>query len=103
MARERGLDPGWLNDAVKGFVAGPDRDASTVLDIPGLRVAAASPRILLAMKVLAHRTGEDDDDLRLLAGQLGLDTAEQVLEIAANTYGDRLDAVARFYVEELFR
>lgn len=99
---ELGLPPGWLNDGVKGFLAGPDDDAATVLEVPGLRVLAASPRILLAMKVLAHRIGEDDDDVRLLARELGLADAQAVLAVAEEVYGDRLDAAARFFVEELF-
>jgi hypothetical protein len=99
---ELGLPPGWLNDGAKGFVAGADDAAATVLEVPGLRVLVASPRILLAMKVLAHRIGEDDDDVRLLAGELGLDTADSVLAVAEEVYGDRLDAAARFFVEELF-
>ena len=97
-----GLPPGWLNDGAKGFVAGPDDEASAVLEVPGLRVLAASPRILLAMKVLAHRIGEDDEDVRLLAGHLGLTRADEVLAVAEQVYGDRLDAAARFFVEELF-
>ncbi len=52
--------------------------------------------------MLAHRVGEDEADLRLLAGELGLDRAEQVLEIAERTYGERLDAAARFFVEQVF-
>jgi hypothetical protein len=102
IARERGLDEGWLNDAVKGFLAGPDAAAIPVLDVPGLSVATASARIILAMKVLAHRPGEDDDDVRLLAGQLGLSSATEVLAVATEVYGDRLDPAARFFVEELF-
>lgn len=97
-----GLPPGWLNDGVKGFVAGPDDDAATALEVPGLRVLVASPRILLAMKVLAHRIGEDDEDVRLLARELGLGSAAEVLSLAEQVYGDRLDAAARFFVEELF-
>ena len=102
IAAERGLDEGWLNDAVKGFLTGPDDDAIPVLDLPGLSVATASPRVILAMKVLAHRPGEDDEDVRLLAGQLGLTTAAEVLAVATDVYGDRLDPAARFFVEELF-
>jgi hypothetical protein len=98
---ELGLPPGWLNDGAKGFVAGSDDEAATVLEVPGLRVLVASPRILLAMKVLAHRIGEDDDDVRLLAAELGLGTAGEVLAVAEEVYGDRLDAAARFFVEEL--
>ena len=102
MAAELDLPEGWLNDAVKGFLSGPDEGATPVLELPGLRVATASPRILLAMKVLAHRAGEDDADVRLLAGQLGLTTASAVLAVATEVYGDRLDAAAHFFVGEVF-
>jgi hypothetical protein len=87
------LPPGWLNDAVKGFLAGEDPHAAPVLDVPGLRCLAASAPMLLAMKVLAHRVGEDEADVRLLAG-----------EARSHLCGgcDRLDAAAQFFVEELF-
>ncbi len=103
VAERRGLPPGWLNDAVKGFLAGDDPEAEPILDVPGLRCLAASPRILLAMKVLAHRIGEDEGDVRLLAGELGLTAAQDVLAVAEGVFGDRLSAAARFFVEELFR
>jgi len=96
------LPPGWLNDAVKGFLAGDDPEAAPVLDVPGLRCLAASPRMLLALKVLAHRVGEDEDDVLLLARQIGLVTASEVLAVAEEVFGDRLDTAARFFVEELF-
>jgi len=96
------LPGGWLNDAVKGFLEGDDPAAVPILDLPGLRCLAASPETLLALKVLAHRVGEDEEDLRLLAGELGLETAGEVLAIAERAYGDRLDAAARFFVEQVF-
>jgi hypothetical protein len=102
VAEQRGLPPGWLNDAVKGFLEGPDPAAAPVLDLPGLRCLAASPRILLALKVLAHRVGEDEDDVRLLARELDLQQAEDVLAVAEQTYGERLDPAARFFVEQIF-
>lgn len=102
VAEQHGLPTGWLNDAVKGFLAGDDPEATPVLDLPGLRCMTASPRTLLALKVLAHRVGEDEADVRLLAGELGLERAEQVLAVAEETFGDRLDPAARFFVEELF-
>lgn len=102
VGERRGLPPGWLNDAVKGFLVGDDPAAAPVLDLPGLRCLAASPETLLALKVLAHRVGEDEADLLLLAGQLGLERAEEVLAIAERTYGDRLDPAARFFVEQVF-
>lgn len=102
VAEMQGLPGGWLNDAVKGFLEGDDPAAAPVLDLPGLRCLAASPETLLALKVLAHRVGEDEDDLRLLARELGLESADQVLAIAERTYGDRLDPAARFFVEQIF-
>jgi len=102
IARELDLPPGWLNDAVKGFLVGDDPAAAPVLDLPGLRCLAASPEILLALKVLAHRVGEDEEDVRLLAGELGLNGAADVLAVAERTFGDRLDPAARFFVEQLF-
>lgn len=102
VAERDGLPAGWLNDAVKGFLAGSDPAAAPVLDLPGLRCLAASPETLLALKVLAHRVGEDEADLRLLASELGLEKAEEVLAIAERTYGGRLDPAARFFVEQVF-
>lgn len=60
---ELGLPLGWLNDAVKGFLVGDDALAAPVLDVPGLRCMIASPQMLLALKVAAHRVGEDEDDV----------------------------------------
>ena len=102
IAAEQDLDEGWLNDAVKGFLSGVDPEAPLALEVPGLRVSTASPRILLAMKVLSHRPGEDEDDLRLLARELELTRARDILDVAETVYGDRLDVAARFFVEELF-
>jgi len=102
VAERRRLPAGWLNDAVKGFLAGGDPQARPVLELPGLRCLSASPRVLLALKVLAHRAGEDEDDVRLLAAELGLATASEVLAVAEEAYGDRLSPAARFFVEQLF-
>jgi hypothetical protein len=103
VAERFGLPAGWLNDAVKGFLAGDDPEAAPVLDVPGLRCLAASPRMLLALKVLAHRVGEDEGDVMLLAAALGLRTAGETLDVAEDVFGDRLEPAARFFVEELFR
>jgi hypothetical protein len=102
VAEQLALPPGWLNDAVKGFLAGEDPRAAPVLEVPGLRCLAASARMLLAMKVLAHRVGVDEQDVLLLADELGLSSASDVLAVAEEVFGDRLDPAARFFVEELF-
>jgi hypothetical protein len=102
MASERALPEGWLNDAAKAFLPGPDPDLRTVFERPGLGVAVASPRILLALKVLAHRSGEDENDVRLLARELGLGTAHDVVDVAEAVIGERLAPAAQFFVEEIF-
>lgn len=48
--------------------------------MPGLRCEVASAETVLVLKCLAHRLGEDDDVV-LLAAQLGLDTADDVLDL----------------------
>lgn len=103
MARELSLPPGWLNDAVKGFLGPDDVEAAPVLEVPGLRCLAASPRMLISLKVLAHRVGEDEGDVRLLADLLKLSTADEVLRVASSVFGDRLGPASRFFVEELFQ
>ena len=55
-----------------------DSAASRVFDHPGLRIFAASPEHLLAMKALAARP-RDAEDIRRLTQVLGLHTAGDVL------------------------
>ena len=72
VAEELGLPDWWLNEQASAYVApGGDPSAPRVFDHPGLRVAAASPEHLLAMKVLAARR-RDGDDIRFLIRRLGL-------------------------------
>jgi hypothetical protein len=53
VAQRRGLAEDWLNDAVKGFLPGPDHDAQRFYSSDSLIVDVASPRHLLAMKLFA--------------------------------------------------
>jgi hypothetical protein len=102
VAVERGLPPDWLNDGVKGFLPGPDPFEGPVLDLPGLRVQAASVPMLLALKVLAARIGEDDDDVALLCRMAGLTDPADVLDLVERIVGaQRLPARARFFVESV--
>lgn len=99
VAERLGLPEGWLNDAVKGFLLGPDPWPTKVYELPALRCEVASPQMVLVLKCLAHRTGEDDDDVRLLARQLGLGAAD-VLDLVEQTAGARwLTPAVRFFVE----
>lgn len=102
VAADLGLPEGWLNDAVKGFLAGRDPEARPVLDVPGLRVLAASPRFLLAMKCLAARR-EDEEDIRFLLTHLGVRSAAEAVDVVLSIYPEaRLPARSRFLLEEIF-
>lgn len=94
------LPEGWLNDAVKGFLLGPDPYPTQIHEVTGLRIEVASPQMVLVLKCLAHRVGEDEDDVRLLARLTGLATADQVLDLVERTAGTRwLTPQVRFFVE----
>ena len=71
VAERLGLPADWLNDAVKAFLPGADPEARPLPEIRGIEVTTASARYLLAMKLLAMRFGEDDDDIRILLGRDG--------------------------------
>lgn len=86
VAAELGLPRSWLNDQASAYLPGPtsaDLAAPSVFARPGLRVSAASPRWMLAMKVAASRRARDSDDIAFLAGRLGLGTVEEVVAAVA--------------------
>lgn len=104
VAAERGLPPDWLNDAVKGFLPGPDADPRALLSAPGIDVSVPSPQYLLALKVAAARVDRDADDIQTLARLCGLRTAQEVLDLTERMLGTgrRLLPKAQFLIEELF-
>ncbi len=103
VADELRLPDGWLNDGVKGFLAGPDPWPTSVFEVPGLRVQSASAEMLLALKCLAHRLGEDDDDVRLLARHLKLSNPDDVVELVVQVFGDQVDLRVELFVREVLR
>ena len=57
VADDLGLPRWWLNEQASTYISGKDDpDKRRVFDHPGLRVMAASPRHIFAMKALAART-----------------------------------------------
>jgi predicted nucleotidyltransferase len=104
VAGEFGLPSWWLNEQASAYVAaGGDPAAARVFDHPGLRVTAASPEHLLAMKVLASRR-RDADDIRTLAGRLGLTKAADVLAVCAEVFpAEPVPDRAKRLVEELLQ
>jgi predicted nucleotidyltransferase len=103
VAEELGLPSWWLNEQASVYVApGGDPTAPRVFDHPGLRVAAASPEHLLAMKVLAARR-RDAEDIRFLVRHLGLSTTAAVLALCAEVFPDEdIPARARLVLEDVF-
>ena len=85
MAEERGLPGSWLNDAAAAWVPGDDADAA-VFGTGGLTVSVASPRHLLAMKMVAFRA-TDRTDLLAIFDALGITTATEAADIATAVYG----------------
>jgi hypothetical protein len=102
IGEDRGLPAGWLNDGAKGFLPGADPNARVLFDIAGLRVTIASPRYLLAMKLMASRIERDEDDLRLLLGLCGIRTADEALDLLQQTYvGRPIEPKVQYLVAEL--
>jgi predicted nucleotidyltransferase len=88
VADDLGLPRWWLNEQASSYISGKDDlEKRRVFDHPGLRVMAASPRHIFAMKALAART-RDVDDLRVLADIVGVESAEAALQICADFYPD---------------
>lgn len=92
-AQQLGLPRSWLNDQAASYVPQRARqDPQAFFDAPifedaHLRVMAANPRLLLAMKVLAARP-TDVDDIAFLAARLGLRSLEQVRAEFAAAFPD---------------
>jgi hypothetical protein len=116
IAEEKGWDPAWLNDGVKGFLSAADQSPQSKRlfrtypseDAPGVRVMVANPAYLFAMKCRAMRLGDVDggadvDDIKRLARELGLSGADEALDLVATFYPDRvIEPRTRFGLEEIF-
>ena len=88
VAKDLGLPAWWLNEQASVYISGKDDPGKRrVFDHPGLRVTAASPRHIFAMKALAART-RDVDDIRLLAEMIGVNSADTALRICAEFFPD---------------
>ena len=103
VAAELGLPKWWLNEQASSYVApGGDPSASRVFDYPGLRVFAASPEHLLAMKALAARP-RDAQDIRQLAEMLNLHTVPDVLALVREVFPEEEPpARLRLLLEDIF-
>jgi hypothetical protein len=103
VATELGLPHWWLNEQASVYVArGEDTNAPRIFDHPGLRVSAASPEHLLAMKVLAARR-RDAEDIRFLVKHLQLANTEDALTLCTQIFPDEpVPDRARLILEDIF-
>jgi hypothetical protein len=74
-----------------------------VPDIAGIEISTASPQYLLAMKLMAMRFGEDDEDIEILLRECGLHSAQEALDLLEHMYPHQEPPPkTRFFLEELF-
>ena len=97
------LPEDWLDDAVKGFLPNvPDEHPRPIPDVRGIEVTTASPRYLLALKLMAMRFGEDDEDIEILLRECGVRSTEEALDLLRNVYPlQEPPPKTRFFLEEL--
>lgn len=68
----------------------------------GIEITTASPRYLLAMKLMAMRFGEDDEDIELLLAECGIRTAAEALALLEHMYPHQQPPLkTKFFLEEL--
>lgn len=104
MSAVHGLEPDWLNDAVKGFLPGADEHPRTVFESESLLVQVPSPEYLLAMKLHASRDDRDLDDAALLFNTLGYTSAQGCIDLLASRYPvARLLPRHRYIAEDVAR
>jgi uncharacterized nucleotidyltransferase DUF6036 len=102
VAADLELPEDWLNDAVKGYMPGADEHPRPLPGIRGIEITTASPRYLLAMKLMAMRFGEDDEDIKLLLGECDIRTADEALKLQRDMYPSREPPLkTRFFLEEI--
>ena len=103
VAEHRGLTEDWLNDAVKGFLPGPDPDAQRFYSSDSLIVDVASPRYLLAMKLFAAPAPRSTPTTSsLLYRKLGFTTVDEGLDLVEQAYPGRpIPAKVKFLLTEI--
>ncbi len=103
VAAELGLPAWWLNEQASVYVSGKDDPGKRrVFDHPNLRVMAASPEHIFAMKAMAARD-RDIEDLRRLGALAGIRSAEAALDLCRDFFPDETpSARAQRVLREIF-
>jgi hypothetical protein len=102
VAEEMGLLRSWLNDqASVNLPGGLPWTGDVLFAGRSLRVIAAEPELLLAMKVRAGRL-IDVQDVHTLSAHLGLSEAKEILAIAERVLGEPVPLRQRQIIEDEF-
>ena len=108
VAAEIGLEEDWLNDGVKGFLS-PKGDHTTD-DMPqfsNLRVTRPTAEYLLALKLMAARSGvfdmaKDHEDALVLCQRLGIKNTDVAFAIVERFFpASLIQPRTQFFVEEV--
>lgn len=94
IAREHRIDERWINDAMRLNPKSSQKNRLNYFgdfppQCPGLRVFVASAAYIFAMKVLAMRSSfvsKDVEDLWHLWDHLGIETAQQAIDVVQSYY-----------------
>ncbi len=104
VADAMGLPQWWLNEQASAYVSTQNDDGKRkVFDHPGIRVLAASPEHVFAMKAFAARS-RDEEDLRALAEIIGISSVREALEICERFFfsSEPLPPRSQAMLEDLF-
>lgn len=88
VSRREGLTGRWFNNDVRDAVPPPGKLEPEIL-FSGRNLEAYRPslRVLLAMKLTAHRERKDLNDAVILAGETGIDTVAGMTGLLESIYG----------------
>ncbi|WP_322761492.1 DUF6036 family nucleotidyltransferase [Frankia sp. Cr2] len=102
VAGRLGLPRSWINEQASVYISTKsDQEARPVFEHPGLRVSAASPRHLLAMKILSARRYADLADTIELLRILRITTVDDVERICADVFPQEpLTDKSRLFAED---
>lgn len=100
---EYGLQDGWFNDAVKGFISAKN-ELLLFEQLSNLTIYVASPRYMFAMKVLSLRLDNENEinDIKFLIDFLELKSVVQAESIIYEFYPPNRVLPKTFYFLEEF-
>jgi hypothetical protein len=94
------IRPAWGNSCTA--LGTTPRPCAPLPDVRGIEVTTASPAYLLAMKLMAMRFGEDEEDIELLIRECGITNASDALALLAKLYPHQKPPLkTRLFLEEL--